>query len=480
MKLLTVNRPVVFKSDERRFIEAAQSLQGTDELDEFKYRRLTDAKRDLSPMTFKRMQELAFYQWQRNPFAGRILEIMTDFCTGDDLTVAVRIMRRVKDRPDEDTKRPEAQKVWDDFYFDPANRLAETGFDPLILDLFLNGELVIPTAVNTGNGAVRIGYIDPANVDKVIFLENFGQQPDKLIVIKKDTVKEITKNIVRTDIDPKSKTFGKMVGDCFFFRVNYVLGQSRGHSELMRILDWTDATDQFVYDAILGFVNRNYYYVDVLMKGKTQAELDKMKFTPPRVGQAHIHNEGVELKLNAPDLKAGDAMTAVKLMQDFLLGVKGYPNTWFGSAETTTYASAQAMTVPTMRMLKAKQNDVRQTIKFMAQYVIDQKLIHNPEALKLSSNEYIDVSVSAYDFDRKDSAVVAAAFVQTLTAISLAMDKGLVTGDEGRDAVVNFLKGLGIEPQTDKTVEQIRAEKAQRDETDILAEIPDINEYLKQ
>lgn len=246
----------------------------------------------------------------------------------------------------------------------------------------------------------------------------------------------------------------------------------------MQTLDWNDAFDQFTYDAMQGFINRNYYWIDVQVDGKSQDELDKMVFRPPRTGQAHLHNEKVRLEAKAPDLKASDATEAVRLIKNFILAAKGYPDYWFGEGENRL-TSSTAMAIPTMRMLKAKQRDVRQIIKFMAQYVVDQKLIYNKEAMKLSPNEYVDVSVSAYDFERRDSAIVASAFVQTVTALTVAMDKGIVTEEEGRDVAVNFLKGLGIEPETDKTVEQIRAEKAQRDEADIVSTMPDINEFLK-
>jgi len=52
--------------------------------DEALWRRLTgDGNRDLSPMTQRRMQNLATYQWQSNPGANRLIELPGAYLLAD-------------------------------------------------------------------------------------------------------------------------------------------------------------------------------------------------------------------------------------------------------------------------------------------------------------------------------------------------------------------------------------------------------------
>ena len=106
-------------------LRAAQiGLVGADEGDEGKYRRISSRSvKDLTPMQYHDVCLKAFYLWQRNPLAKRLIEIPVDFCTGEDLQVKARIMKRSKDVDDVDTKRKDAQQSWNDFWEDPINHL---------------------------------------------------------------------------------------------------------------------------------------------------------------------------------------------------------------------------------------------------------------------------------------------------------------------------------------------------------------------
>ena len=458
---------VTFGAFSSYFREAA-ALVGTDQADEGKFRRFSRSDRDMAPMTFDKIQKSAFYQWQRYPLARRIIQILTDFAT-TDLKVTLAIMKRNEDEEDELMEdRNDAQNIWNDFFEDPVNNL-ENDLDVIVQDLFLNGELLLPSAVNPTNGSVRLGYIDPQYLREVKKDPMNARQVDKLIIQIPDSTEKKTFQVIRHDLDPNSDTEGRMIGEIIYWRLNYVIGQSRGHSELVEILDWVDALEQFLFDALEGFRFRNAFVWTVQMTGKSDKELEKIQFSPPRTGIVIATNEKSEWNVLAPDLKANDSAAAVKLVKNFILAGKGFPDHWFADGGDTNRATAEVMTTPTMTMLKKKQKAVMNLFKFIAQFITDQAVIHGK--LKLAEGEYVDVRVSAFDFERMDAAVLASAFAQTVTGLVTATQNSWISDDTAQMVVQGLIRRLGVEPP-DESVDEIEDNRRERDANDPYKQLP--------
>ena len=118
------------------------------------WRSLTeDAKRDLTPLTQERMQEIAFHLYEINPVAHRILEMTKDFVVGEGISFSA--------------EDPEVEKVLTEFWNDPVNAW-NLKQGQRILELGLYGEQLYPVAVNDEDGKVRMGYLDPSAVARVI------------------------------------------------------------------------------------------------------------------------------------------------------------------------------------------------------------------------------------------------------------------------------------------------------------------------
>jgi len=460
-------------------LQAAVSLQGTDTADQDKYRLLSQGGmvRDLKPMTFKRVQELSYNQFQKYPLARKLIELLMDFTTGDELSVKVKIKQRDNQGNEQDTERKEAQMVWDDFWCDPINNL-EAEFNVIIQDLFLSGESVLPTFINTADGSVQLGYMDPAFIVKVN-TNDLNQRRIESLTMRSPTMGEEREfKVVQPDNDPFSPSYGKLCGEAFYFRVNYVMSQKRGYSELTEYLDWLDAFEQFLFAVLKGFDSRNAFFFDVKMDGKSQEELDAMTVAPPRQGEVKLHNEKVNWEIKTPDLKAVDASAASRLIKNFITGTKGYPDMWFGDASQSNLATAQVMTAPTMRMLKRKQKSVKNVLKQMCQYVCDQAQMKN--TLVLGVDEYIDIEVSMFDIERKDSAVIGSAFQQILSSLSIAVQNNWITNETAKKVTDGFIAMLGVETDNSETLESIKEDNTQTTEEDVLKTLPNINDVLNK
>src|SRR4030042_4018627 len=112
----------------------------------------TNQDRDLNLLTQRRMQDIAFYLYDSNPMAGRIIEIIEDFVIGDGFGYTAQ--------------DPDVKEVLDNFWEDSDNNLDEE-MNINVVELFLFGELCLPVWVNSADGAVKLGYIDPKTILKI-------------------------------------------------------------------------------------------------------------------------------------------------------------------------------------------------------------------------------------------------------------------------------------------------------------------------
>ena len=457
-------------------LQGSIGLVGTDQADEDKYRRFTQKNiRDLSPMQFKTIQEMSFYQWQRFPLAHRMIEIITDFCIGDDFGVKVRIKKRVKDKEDEDTGRRDGQQVWDDFFFDPVNHLDED-MHTITQDGFLNGELVLPAFVNDMDGTVLLGYMDPAFIKEVVIVPGNAREIDELVMVPPNETEQKKLKVIRYDQNPKSESYRKLVGEAFFFRLNYVMTQTRGHGDLTQQLDWLDAFEQFLFGVLDGFDARNAFFYDVTLEGATEQMLKKTQISRPKQGEVVTHNEKAKYEVKSPSLNSVDASEATRLIRNFIIGTKGWPDHFFGEGSDVNLATAQVMSAPTIRMVKRKQNKWKKFIKKIALFVLQQRV--DKKKITLAADEYFDIEVSMFNIDQKDSAVIGSAFVQLVTALRVAAQSHWIT-DETAQKVVNGILGmLGIEP-TLETPAEIKEQKKQREDEEPFEDISPISDFLK-
>ena len=345
----------------KRLAEAYPMVGGGSE--DALWRSLTDnPNRDLNQLTQRRMQDIAFYLYDSNPMAGRIIEIIEDFVIGDGFTYTAK---------DDDVK-----EVLDNFWNDHDNNLDEE-MNTYVVELFLFGELCLPVWVNPADGAVKLHYIDPKTILKIKKDPNNTKINKTLVWRKPSGSVEREVSIINVDKGVRSKTYGRLVGDCFYFTINKVSSATRGRSTLLRLADWLDGYDQFLFARLERAFLLNNFIWDVMCQGMNKGELEEFVKTlgTPRPGSIRAHNEKVTWKAETPKLESADASQEARLFKNQILGGAGFPEHWFAEGSTTTRATAMEMGLPTLKNLKSKQKKIKFMIKRMFNFVIDQAII---------------------------------------------------------------------------------------------------------
>lgn len=393
------------------------------------WRSLTGGStRDLNQLTQKRMQEIAFYLFDTNPMAHRLVEIMRDFVVGDGWSVVA--------------KDKSVQEVIDKFLSDPDNDFDCT-LDENVQELCLFGENCFPVWVNSADGSVKLGYIDPAWIIKV---KKDPRNPrwNKSIIYQRPNAREPQElSLIRSDKAINSETNGYLVGQAFYFAINKPINATRGRSDLLSLADWLDGHDQFLFARLERAFLTNTFIWDIEAQGMNASELEEFVkgIASPKPGSIRAHNEKVKWNAVSPKLEAEDASNESRLFKNQILGGAGYPEHWFGEGSTTTRATALEMGLPTLKKLKSRQKKIKYFYCNIIQFVIHQAIIAG--TLKDTVDQTFKIIVPP--IISRDDRVLAQAMSSFVDALTKAYDIGWIKDFEARSAFKTIISQVGLE-----------------------------------
>ena len=395
--------------------------------------------RDLLPPMHARMQQVAYYLYLVNPLAHRIVEHTKNFVVGDGVTLKV--------------DDPAVARVLDSFWQDPVNRMDVT-LPEIVKELAIFGEQCWLAAVNPVNGRVRLGYLDPAEIEAVEWGEiELAAGPEgstavsvPVAVWRRPASGETQPRrfrIVRLDEDPESATFGSLTGDCFYFAINKARSASRGVSDLFAIGDYLDGYDKMLFGLIdrVGFANA--FIWDVLLKGATEEQIQEWlkDQRPPRPGSVRAHNEQVEWRTIAPDLKAQDFNEAARTIKNMNLAGAGFPEHWFAEGGNANPATALQMGEPTLRMLLERQGAVAFMLRQVLEFVLDQAIVAGTLAETASRRFQVQMP----EMSVRDLAKAAQALAQVGTTVVELRRAQLIDAETAQQLIASAAIQLNVE-----------------------------------
>lgn len=422
------------------------------------FRRITSLAtlRDLNPLMHDRMLQVCYFLAVTTPFGKRIVEILTDYTLGKGVRVTA--------------KDPRVQQVIDDFWNDEVNDMdanVETWCD----EKTIFGELCVPVAVNPVNGKVRVGYIDPMNIDTIQFAEMATAAGTASINVPyavrlRREVGEVLQKpmlIVRRVEDPNDENYGRLNGECFYFTLNKVKSASRGFSELFALADWIDVFDQLIFDFAdkCRFLNSFVWHYTLSGSDPKKVEDYKNKLTkdPPRQGGVIVTNEQVKIEAQTPDFKGQDMAAGAGMVKKYGLGGAGIPPVLMGDGDDANRASALEMNAPFTKKIQKRQNLLSRCIKSVLNFVLDRALVAGvlPAGVDLSYTiEFPEVAV-------KDLEKGAQTLQGASVALQTGQQEGWVTGITAARAFHTLLSEIGVDIEdSQEEYENAQQEKEDR------------------
>src|SRR3990167_3280618 len=414
------------------------------------YRRLSQQPnvRDLLPFKQDEMQRLSYFLSATNNLAKRMIQYMVDYVCGEGI------------RPK--AADPEVQKVLDDFWNDPWNRM-DQGVRDLTSELSTFGEQLIECPVNPISGKVRVGAVDPAWIDSVEYgtLEvdpGRAVGPVMAVVLRKQAQEKEQRRlrVVSRDEDPFSGGYGYTRGDCFYWAINKAKAATRGISDLFAPADWIDGYDKMLYAMMVHADMANRFIWDVLLKGATEEQVaDWLKKNPsgPKPGAVRAHNEQVEWTAVSPQFGGYEMIASAKGIKQ--MAITGLPEHFFSEGGDANRATALEMGGPAMKMFTSRQLFVKAALTDLLNYVIDSAIA----AGVLRDSIDRTVAVETPELSVRDQGKIATAFEATARSLSTARAEGLVDEETAANVLAIQLAQFGIEVDAAEMLAKARAEK---------------------
>jgi len=424
------------------------------------YRKLGEKKHDLKSIDQKRMLELAAQLWERSGLAKQLIELPVAFLLGEGVLLTA-----------EDA---EAQEWLDEFWFDPINRL-DLNLQSHLRELSLFGELILPVFRNEVTGTVRLGKIDPAEIDAII------TDPDNAAVpigirIRKAAGKAEDFRIIYNGTDeelfaePARELRAEMASECFFWRINNLSTGTRGRSDILYAIDMADSYEELVFGELDGAQAKRAVVWDVELKNATDEEIaaKAKEIQPPGPNYLRLHNEGEVWNVHTPDLKAGDADTIARLARNHILSGSAVPEHWFGGGGDVNLATASSMGEPTYKIFSQRQRLIKAMLEAIGTYVIRSRL-RAYGLLAMISERGFETTATFPELTARDIARYATAFQQVVVSVTQALTAGVMSEATAVEMLTMMAALMGLEVDPVAELQQARAEAAARRERDAFA-----------
>jgi hypothetical protein len=445
---------VATEKDERQAAQEAMiSLnlgQGID-TDDNLYRRLTTGTklhtRDLTPLSHDRQLEVAWWLFEQNPFAHRLITLMTDLIVGDGVMVEVL------------ADDPRIQEVVHRFF--TRNQLGQY-IRSFYMSNALNGELVMPVAVNPVSGIPVLGFLDSAQVKQVVPI------PDNILILDKLVLKGTTAGEGQTlNIIRENPVTGKLEGDVFYHRINALPNSLRGRSDLMPLADWLDLYDQFMFAEVerlnlLSCFAWDYEITGANSDAEVQAKVRKMPKLKP--GQVFGHNEKEKLTPVAPDLKATDRSEVARMLRVHIAGSMGFPVSYLGDIDSNR-ATIEGQNDVMLKTPAARQKEFGGFLDLMVRFVIEQTTGKNPVLFRDAKPTY---RITMPEIQAKDVARVGTVLASVATAMDTALSNRTTSRKLAVRVITTLVKQLGIDADPAAIAAEIEEDEQERQDTQDL------------
>jgi hypothetical protein len=455
------NGPIPGADSPLRMREAAGA---TIDADESSWKRLTgNPHKDLDPVKQGRAAELAQHLWESNPLANRLVELPLAYLLGKGV--------RIRSADDD------AQKVLDRHWRDSINAWP-IKLTKRIRELSLFGEQCWPVFVGD-NGFVRVGYLDPKLIATVVMDPDNAEQPIGVVTRKdahgRSRRYRVIVNGPESVFTPRTQeiraTFD--TGDCFLYRINDLCNGTRGRGDLLPLLDWLDAYDEFLFGELDRADFMRAFVWDVEITGADQKAVDERagKITAPKPGTVRVHNENEKWKAEAPQLQAADGSIAARLFRNQILGGITMPEHWYGGAADVNRATGESMAEPTEKAFEMRQAYLGHMLVEVATFVLraDWQVLESDDELEEARQEVIDgLQVEWPEMTTKDTTRYAAALQQVIGATAQAIREQLLTRETALNLIAALARQLGVEIDVDEELANAETEAAERGDSDLF------------
>jgi hypothetical protein len=327
----------------------------------------------------------ALEAWRKNPFAKRIVDIITDYAIGDGITLSAK---------------GSIEKFLNEWWNHPKN-LMDIRLPDLCDELTRAGDLFVTLHTNPYDG---MSYIRVVPKDLIVAIRS--QNNDWETELEFDEAQPMGDTITWMSPDhPQAATADRIM---IHYSINRPAGALLGESDLATMLIWLQRYSRMLEDRVrLNWAVRAFLWLVTVPSNKVaQKRIDYS--TPPEAGSIIVKDEQEEWDVKAPNLHASDASHDLRAVRMMIDAGSGQPPHWRGEGESLNLATARAMTDPAIRHLKRRQRYITHLLTDLAHHAYQRAHLRNPSKYKTPPNRAAIIP-NLPDINRDDDPQLATA-----------------------------------------------------------------------
>jgi hypothetical protein len=437
-QLMDANQVKALVSEEVKQATAAMPIMADYDPRGEGYRPLTGQSmglQDMSVITRHRMFSIAYYMWDASAMLKRMATMDRGFLFGEPVTIVV---------PDE-----EAEKVVQRFW--KRNQMDLTLPD-LCMWMGLLGEQCWPVDVSKTNGEVTLLYEAPERVKDVHVNPRNTREVWQVEMLGTAGRTGPKFPVIREDLNPLSRTYGRLVGECFWWHLNGPPNSPRGRSDYLTLFDWIDALERYGFNFLERAENMLNFIWDVLVKGADENQIRDFlsKNKAPQPNSIRAHNEQVEWNAVSPSLNAGDMKSGFDMGKGFIMGAAGRPESWFGGGGKAYQTEAEQFGQVPIKDLDQRQLFIKHMVTTVVRFVLDQAVI----AGRLTDQQAAEFEVLMAEISKKDLTKLINGLPQLANALVAVVTSDIISLDTAIGIFALVASHLGAEVDAQEEIEK--------------------------
>ena len=296
----------------------------------------------------------ALQAWRGNPYAKRIIDIITDYTVGDGITPVAP---------------GEIGRFVDGFWHHAQNRL-DLRLPDLMDELSRSGDLFLALFRNPADGMSYVRAVPKSEILDIVTAENDWER-EIAYVVRGDELRATSDEFGaqsspltggRVFLSPQNPDAAGAEVVMVHYSINRPVGALLGESELASILPALRWYGRMLEDRVrLNWAARAFLWFVTVPTGRVNAKAEQYG-TPPEPGSIVVHDEGERWDMVAPNLRGLDAQHDLRALRQAISAGSGQPPHWHGDGGDLNRAVAGAMQDPALRRLRRRQKHLQHVI----------------------------------------------------------------------------------------------------------------------
>lgn len=312
----------------------------------------------------------ALAAWRSNPYAKRIIDLITDYTVGDGLTPV---------------GEGEIGRFVDGFWHHPQNRL-DLRLPDLVDELSRSGDLFLALFRNPADGMSYVRAVPKSEIVEIVTAENDWERELVYVVrggggeretggrgegeAREDGALSPFHPFSPSSLLPGTTTFlspnhpDAAAADAMMvhYSINRPVGALVGESELASILPALRWYNRMLEDRVrLNWAARAFLWFVTVPTGRVNAKAEQYS-APPEPGSIVVHDDGERWDMAAPNLRGLDAQHDLRALRQAISAGSGQPPHWHGDGGDINRAVAAAMQDPALRRLRRRQKHLQHLV----------------------------------------------------------------------------------------------------------------------